>query len=429
MPTSIELREKADGLRAKAKEVFDSADELSAEAQEQFDGLLNEADEALAQAARADRLERLEASMGESRGRVTEQREPDAEPVHSDIRKYSLLRAMRLSAQGRVVDGLEGEVSAEVAKSMPSGYAQKGSFFIPWNLPMEKYDVTSSNLSGFVGTDTRGQDFIELLRNRMVVQQLGARMLTGLVGDVALPKQTGGATAYWINNESATITESNQTGSTVAYSPNTLGAATDITRKLMLQSSVDAERFVREDLAMTIALELDRAALNGSGSGSEPEGLLQNSSVNSVAIGANGGAPTFAHMVDMETEVAADNADIGGLAYVTTPGVRGKLKQTEKASNTAQFVWNDGQVNGYRAEATNQMPSNLTKAYGSSLHGILFGNWNDLIIAQWGSGVDVLVDPYSNSLSGAVRVVLYHDVDIAPRHDVSFCKIVDADIS
>jgi HK97 family phage major capsid protein len=210
--------------------------------------------------------------------------------------------------------------------------------------------------------------------------------------------------------------------------PKTVGAFTDISRKLMLQSSIDVEAFVRNDLATVLALAIDLAAINGSGSNNQPTGILATSGIGSVAGGTNGGAPTLANMIDLETAVSVANADVGSLAYLTNAKVRGKLKQTFKNATYGDVpVWGDGNmVNGYNAAVSNQVPSNLTKGTASGVcSAVLFGNFADLIIGQWGA-LDLMVDPYSNSTSGTVRVVALQDVDVAVRHAESFAAMKDA---
>ena len=71
------------------------------------------------------------------------------------------------------------------------------------------------------------------------------------------------------------------------------------------------------------------------------------------------------------------------------------------------------------------VPSNLTKGTSSGVcSAIIFGNFNDLIIGQWG-GTDILVDPYTGSGSGTIRVVVFADVDVAVRHAESFSATQD----
>lgn len=270
--------------------------------------------------------------------------------------------------------------------------------------------TTSSVATGgaLVQTDVLAASFIELLRQRAVVMNMGARMLNDLQGNISIPRMASGATAYWVG-ETNSPTGSQQGFDQVELSPKTIGAFTDYSRKLLMQSSVDVETLIRDDLAKVIGLEISRAALHGDGSGSMPTGISSQTGINSVTFAA--AAPTFAEVVSMETQVASDDADVGSLGYIINAVMRGDFKTTEKASGTARFIWEDGgTVNGYQAGVTNQVLA------GNAF----FGNWADLLIAAW-SGVDLTVDPYSNSTSGSVRVVALQDVDLATRHPQSFC--------
>lgn len=264
-----------------------------------------------------------------------------------------------------------------------------------------------------VSTDLLAQSFIELLRNKTMVVQAGATVLDGLVGNIAIPRQTGGATAYWVN-ESGAPTESQQAIDQVAMTPKTVGAFTDFSRKLMLQSSIGVEAFVRSDLTRVIALEKDRVALAGSGTDPEPRGIL-----NTTGIGDISGTPAavaWANWVDLETEVAIDNADLGALAYFCNATIRGAAKKSIVDAGSGQYIWpvNASEVNGYPVMTTNQVPAQT----------LVFGNWNDLLIGEWG-GLSLMVDPYTFSTSGTIRVVALHDCDIAVRHPESFATKTD----
>ena len=264
-----------------------------------------------------------------------------------------------------------------------------------------------------------------MLRNAMVLDKMGITVLSGLVGQIAIPKQTGGATAYWVA-ENASPNESQQAFGQVTMSPKTVGGYTDISRKLLLQSSIDVESFVQSDLATTLGLAIQSAAIAGTGANNQPSGILKQVTP-SVIGGANGGAPTFAQMVALETAVAVANADVGTLGYLTNTKVRGRLKTTETFTGTnGNPVWgSDNTVNGYQAKVTNAVPSNLTKGTANGVcSAAIFGNWADLVIGMWGV-LDLLVDPYTNSTSGAVRVVALQDVDIALRNAESFATAVD----
>lgn len=279
-----------------------------------------------------------------------------------------------------------------------------------------------------VATDLLAESFIELLRNKAQVINLGATIIGNLVGDVAIPKQTGSATAYWVA-EGSDITLSQQTFGQVALSPKTLAARTQFTRKLLLQSTPDIEQIVRNDLSNVLAVELDRAAINGSGASNEPTGVLNTTGIGVVAIGTNGGAPTWDHIVSLIGSVEQNN--VLGTGFLTNSKVKAALSRTFKNSTYGEIpVWEyaengEGRLAGYRALTSANVPSNLTKGTGSNLSAIVFGNFRDLIIGQWGV-LDLLLDPYTLAASGGMQVRAMIDVDIAVRHPESFSVIKDA---
>jgi HK97 family phage major capsid protein len=294
----------------------------------------------------------------------------------------------------------------------------------------EKRDlVVGTPSAGGYLVATQQLSMIELLRNRMILAQAGVRILSGLVGDVAIPRHTGAGTGYWLA-ESGAPTESTQTLGQVGLTPHTFGAYSDISHKLLIQASLDVEAFVRDDLARVIALGIDYAGLHGDDSAdpNQPDGVISTSGIGSVVGGTNGAAPDWADIVDLEKEVAIDNAEVDNMAYITNAAVRGKLKKTFRNATYGELpIWEGDTLNGHRSLVSNQVRSNLTKGSASGVCSALFyGNWDDLVMGMWGDGVDVLVDPFSLSTQRAVRVVAFQDVDFAVRHAQSFAAMLDA---
>lgn len=340
-------------------------------------------------------------------------------------REFSLLRAMSAAATGKWDKaGLEREVSEELEKR--HGRAAAG-FFVPTDLIARAYSKgNAANGGNVIENDYREDLFIELLRNRLAVAQLGATVLDGLVGDITIPKHLTGNTVQWVD-ENGSATESNATFGQMSLKPKTVTANTELSRKFILQSSLSAEQFARSELLKAMMLGIDLAAINGKGTGNEPTGILNTAGIGAVEIGANGGAPEWKHIVALESAIAAANADIGDLAYITNARVRGLLKTKLKADGVSGYIWQDGAtpLNGYRCAVSNQIPSNLTKgAAANKCSPLIFGNWSDLMIAHWGV-LDVIVDPYTKSTAGAVRITTLQDVDIAVRHVESFAAIKD----
>ena len=329
-----------------------------------------------------------------------------------EARSYSFLRAIRAQAfpndrSAYDAAGFEREVSAAVEQQM--GVSARGYLISNEVLQRDLTVGTASAAGDLVFTDARPGSFIELLRNRLALNTLGVTMLTGLNGPVAIPRQNAGGTAYWVA-EKGTLTESNPTVDQVNMTPKTLGAYTEFSRRLLLQSSIDVETMVRNELATVIALEIDRAALYGLGNTNQPQGLKLVTGINTEDF--NAAAPTYAELVSMESKINADNADIGALSYVTNSTIYGGFKTTEKASNTAQFVLEPGgTVNGYGVVRSNQV------ATGD----VFFGVWNQMLMGMWGA-LDLQVNPYALDTSGGVRVTALQDVDVAVRHPEAFTR-------
>lgn len=347
-----------------------------------------------------------------------------------EIKCYSLMRAINAMANPRdhrAQEAARFEREASEAAAKRYGKTPQG-FMIPTEVLKRDLLVGTATAGGHtVQTNVVAGSFIEVLRNAMALNALGVTMLTDLQGQVAIPRQTAGATAYWVA-ENGAPTESQQAFDQVAMNPKTVGAYTDISRKLLIQSSIDVEQFVQNDLAKVLAIAIDSAGINGTGASNQPTGVLNTAGIGSVAGGTNGALVTWQNIVDLEAAVGNVNADVGALAYLTNAKQRGKFKGITKTSPSTSFIWDNGTtpVNGYACGISNQVPSNLVKgASGAVCSAILFGNWADLVIGMWG-GLDLLVDPYTGSSAGTLRVVALQDVDIAVRHPESFAAMKDA---
>ena len=347
-----------------------------------------------------------------------------------EVKQYSFLRALNAlanpgDANAQRAAAFERECSDAAAAKLGK---QPGGLLVPFEIQKRDLVAGTPTAGGnTVATDLLAGSFIDILRNAMVINGMGTQMMTGLVGNIAIPKQTGAGTSYWVA-ENLAPTESEQTIGQVTMSPKTVGAFTDISRRLILQSSIDVEGMVQRDLATLLGLAIQQAAINGSGVSNQPSGIITLLGATNGAVGGtNGGAPTWQHMINLETAVAVANADVGTMGYLTNAAMRGRLKSTSKVSGQNGFIWENGDtpINGYRTAVTNAVPSNLTKGTGTNLSAIIFGNFSDLMIGMWG-GLDLQVDPYTGGAAGTVRVRVLQDVDVAVRYVESFSKMVDA---
>lgn len=338
-----------------------------------------------------------------------------------ETRNYSFLRLFRALANPadqtlQRAAAFEFECAAAAAER--SQRSPKG-LLVPADVLVRAINTsTSGSAAGdtggyLVATDLMSQSFVEMLRNRTTLMGLSTAM-GGLVGNIDIPTQAGGSSGYWLGEDDE-ATLSAMEFDQFSLSPKTVAGMTELTRRMLMQSSLDVEALARRDLATALAQAIDYAGFYGSGSSNQPLGIMNVSGINSVTFAAAN--PTYAETVQMETEIAADNADAGYMAYVANARMRGHWKTTQKfASTDGSPVWETGDtVNGYATQITNQI------ANGD----VLFGNFADHLIGMWG-GLDVIVDTSTHSARGRVRIVMMQDVDMAVRRKQSFCVGRDA---
>lgn len=330
-----------------------------------------------------------------------------------EVREFRFLRALNYLANPN--DRAAREAAAyeiEVSNAAQKRYGKTiNGITVPNDVLRRDLTVGVPSAGGnLVGTNLLVGSFIELFRNRLALANAGVTVLNGLTDNIAIPRQTSSATAYWIG-EGGSPTESQQAVDQVNMSPKGLAAFTDYSRRLLLQSSIDVENMIRDDFVRIMALEADRAGLYGIGGANQPLGLLNTTGIGTQTITGTG---TFAEYIGMETDLGVANADAGSLRYIVNATTRGGLKSTEKAAGTAQFVYErmNGQdeINGYPVIVSNQLQSN----------DCVFGDFSQMVMGFW-SGLDLMVDPYAGATAGNVRIIAMQDMDIAVRQPTAFC--------
>lgn len=368
----------------------------------------------------------------EQRGKTNPQSEAKLGLSANETRRYSLMNAIRACADKNWTQaGFELECSREIGKRLQV-VVDPNKFYVPFEVQGRQMHHAGGSLitpeqqrqmGGYARRDltagtagaggylvgTENMSFIEILRNRSIAYRMGARRLAGLVGNVSIPRQTAAATAVWLANESAQISESQQTLTQLQFTPKTVGAYTEISRQLMLQSSPDAESMVTADLGSVCALAVDVGGIRGSGASGEPLGVVNTPGIGSVV----GTSLDYAKVLEFQTDVATANVQPSAGGYVTTPGVAAKCMARTKWANTASPLWEgnlwDGSMAGFGAMSTNQMAADS----------MLFGDWSQLVIAEWGV-LQIEVNPYANFQAGIIGVRAMVSVDVGLRHAAAF---------
>lgn len=407
-------------------------------------------------ASGADIPQAREAALKHLQGRWRAQEQANFRPAPEGLmeyrepgQSYSLSRAILAASTGDWSKaGYERSIAADLARKR--GRDSAGLLVPSEILGQRDYSTLTGPAGGsLVATNLQAGAFIEVLRKRCRVLQLGATVLSGLVGNVDIPRRTAAGPAQWIN-EGEALTAGAGSFDVVSLRPKTVGSLSVLSRNLLLQGTPNAEMLVRADMVSQLAVAVDYAAINGSGVGAEPRGILNTTGVGTVAGGTNGAPITIDHLIALHAIVAAANADDGQLAYLSNPQVMAALSRLK--TTTGAYLWNDRggpagenhapvsavpgataagdggfSVLGFPFAFTNNVPSNLTKGTGTNLSAVIFGRWDDVIIGEWGV-LEILPNPYAAGLyeAGAIQLRSMQTIDVAVRHAESFAVMKDA---
>lgn len=287
--------------------------------------------------------------------------------------------------------------------------------------------VTSTTAPALIGTHSMGDAFIDALRPQVRVLELGATRMSGLVENVSVPRMAAGTAAEWIA-EDAAATESTPVFDAVSLTMKQLSANTRISRRQLKQSVPAVDAILSNDLRQQIAVALDRAAITGAGTANEPRGVLNVAGIGIRAMGANGAALTWDAVTAIVSMVEAANVDPTALGFLSNYKVKGRMMATPKVAGTDSMILSPDEAEpmlaGHRARFSGNVPDNLTKGTGTNLSALIFGNWSDLLVGQWG-GIDLIVDDVTEAAKGNVKLVAHSEWDIAVRHAESFAAIKD----
>lgn len=428
--TTRDLLEKRASLVSEMRNITTSANgdggDLSAEQAEKFNTMKTQLESVEKQIERQRLLDETERRMqGEPLNGNGDHHLDDA------LRDFSLTRAIAGAAGLNVDWSRERELSSEIAKRAGRPFQGVAVPMSVFHKRVERRVITTAAPAGgpggnLIAEDYRGDQYIDRLRAALVIRRLGARVLSGLVGDVTIPRLDVSSTSGWVA-ENAALSFSDFEHDPVTLAPKHVGCITEFSRNMLLQTSPDIEDLLRSDFAKVLANAIDAAAIQGGGS-NEPVGILATGGIGSVSLGTpDGGSATWAAVIALIAEVEVDNAM--GSGFLTNSKVVKKLRSTAKVSSTDSVMIQEspGELAGYPLAVTNNVPSTLTEgASGATLSALIFGNFADLLLGYW-SELDVLVNPYSEVAytKGNVLVRGMATCDVKLRHAESFAAIQD----
>lgn len=402
------LREQRSAKVAAMKNLVDKAGaesrDLSADEIKQFDALKSEERTLGEQIDRAEYLQEIERRSAGAP--VSGNPSADFDKLAGSV---SVVKVIRAQMEGRSLEGAEAEYAQEAERR--SGRKAEGAF-VPMRALETRADGvnTTTTAPQIVPTVHRADQYIEPLRDRLLARQLGVRVLTGLSGNIVIPKFGSGLTLGWVG-ENEPVPEGEMTFGNVELSPKHTGGKTEMSRQLIQQSSPGIEQLVRDDLSYLVAKAIDLALINGTGA-KQPLGVLN-------APGTQTGTLTSADWPSiLALPELLELVNANAVNWLTTPQVKTKLAAAEKVPGSGSgFLYQGGQMADLPLAATKQVPADT----------LILGDWSQVLLGVW-SELDILVNPYAEPAysRGGVQVRAMATVDVAIRHPEGFVIVKNA---
>ena len=398
--------------------------ELKPEEETQFDNLMAEARALDPKIDRAREIERLEGEEAVRSGQRLTNNHNTQEG--RDLSKYSMTAVFKAAAEGRQLTGLEAEMAQEAKKEAREAGVQILGYGIP-RMVLEHRDNSITNPTqpedGSILVSKEVRSLMDVLRERLVFRQLGATVLPNMTGDVAFPRMTQGATSTW-KGETETLDKSNIKFDGMELSPKRLGTYITVSKQFLLQTPASTEPMLRNDIIDSAQVALDKAFINGDGT-KKPLGILNTPGIGAVVLGTNGAALTRSNILALMAALDLQNAAQGSLGFLMHTLTQYKLMDTKLDTGSGRFVMEEvARLLGYKVGVTNLVPANITKGTGTNLSALVFGNFADYVIAQWG-GFDVTIDNITGAKNGEINYILNSFWDGGVRRPQSFAAIKD----
>jgi HK97 family phage major capsid protein len=325
---------------------------------------------------------------------------PEVAGIGHRERSFDLARMLNLLAEGRFNQSTCREAAVCRAAAIAQGrmYETPQAAVIPWGaLYQRDLTATSAPSSGGNLVGAASAKPMDVLRPFSVTARMGLSTMQNLGANLLLPSIGTAATGQWLANESSSITDTTPSIGQVSSRPKTAGALIKASFQFMKQAAT-ADEVIRQQLLGAMGQLLDAAVLNGSGASGQPIGLA-----NVAGVNAQSGAVTHANMLTALETLANAKADDEKIKFLTTPTVRKALQARELVASTGVMLWSGNALVDKPAYVSTDVPAGT----------IFAGDWSQILVAFWGSGIEVQVDPYSSFTTGAiqVRVLMFVDVN------------------
>ena len=324
----------------------------------------------------------------------------------TQLHSASLLASILAMSSGQRSVGFAADLSREL--SMRDGVEPSANSI---RIPLSRALATNVFSAAGALVESSVGDIDPVLRSASVVLAAGGRMITGLKGNVSLPRQTGFETISFLH-ETDTLVATDSSFGELNLTPHRMSGATSLSRQLATQSN--AAEFLTASLNLGIAAAIDRGALVGNGAAGDVLGLHSNPSVTTKTFG---GAATWAAVLDIQNSVATANANESTTAWIAHPAVRAKWASIQRFSGSGKALWStDNTIAGRPAFTTTAAPAT----------GILLADFSHQVITFWGDSIEVLVDPFTAALGGRINLVINALADVGNTRPTTAVRNADS---
>lgn len=278
---------------------------------------------------------------------------------------------------------------------------------------------------GYVLQQEVSEQILDPLRAQTVVLKLGARQedFDG-IQTKQIPAMQSAPDAYWVG-EGQTVTDSQPQYRMISLVPKPLASLVQRPFNFFKNMTPNAERQLREQIQLSLALKIDYAALLGIGgastspnTGSSPVGLLNMSGVTNTTLATNGRQPTINDLIGAQKRVDAANVPDGGKrGWAFHSNVRHVFTGMSDATGNPilRESWGSGEGKSILGEGfatSNQIPTNVTTGSNSNTSYIFYGDWSYMIVAMTTTVELVLDQTYAAQLLQGLLAYVYVDVAV-----------------
>ena len=380
MKSIVELNAELDALKAEARNILSTG----------------EAEKRRLNDAEAQRISELSAAIAAKEDEIAEAEERNKEVIHNtnnnkmeEKKNFSLLSTIRSIVNGQPLDEANAAViAAGKAQMRAAGLCTSGAIVIPTAEARATVSVTGTS-GATVPVDVA--PIFDELRAESVLAKAGATFYDGLVGDLKVPMMTAAQVAWAAENGAAS--DSGASIASVTLTPKRLTAVLPISKQLLLQDGgSNVEAALTANLIRAINEKFEGTVLGtAAGSTTQPAGLFNGRTATSTT--------TWEAVAGLEATVERAKGRVR--AVICSPEAKAKFRAMTY-NKTTQLVYNDGNLEDVPCFSTANVAAN----------NYLAGDFSYLAVGTWG-GIDITVDPFSESTNGAIRLVVNVYMDAA----------------